>query len=114
MMSHTVFVQCTAPMRCTSIRRRKSATSILAKLLSRRMPALLTRMSTRPHSFTAAATIASTAAKSVTDAPLAIARPPGSADLFGDRLRGRLHAALAVDAATEIVDNDLGTARRKH
>ena len=42
------------------------------------MPALLTRMSTRPHSPIAACTIAWTAAKSVTDAALAIALPPAA------------------------------------
>src|SRR6185312_1546092 len=51
---------------------------ILAKVLSRRMPALHTRMSTRPHFAHASATIASTAAKSVTEAALAMASPPAA------------------------------------
>src|SRR3546814_19291668 len=55
---------------------RKSARSILAKLESRRNPALLTRISTRPHFSTVDETIASTAAKSVTELPSTRASPP--------------------------------------
>src|SRR5436190_508729 len=65
-------------MRWTSTTSLKSSSSIFAKLLSRRMPALFTRMSTRPHSVSTASTIARTAPKSVTDAPLAIALPPAA------------------------------------
>src|SRR3546814_566991 len=71
-------LQCTAPIRWTSTTKRKSSSVIFAKLLSRSTPALLTRISTRPHLATACATIASTAAMSVTDAPLAIASPPAA------------------------------------
>src|SRR5262245_36855111 len=76
MISHTALVQFTAPIRWTSITARKSSSSILLKVLSRRMPALLTRMSTRPQRAIVSATICWTCAKSVTDAPLATASPP--------------------------------------
>src|SRR3546814_9713740 len=66
--SHTAFAQRTAPIRCTSTTRRKSARSILAKLRSRRMPALLTNMSTPPQASVAEWTIAATCSSSVTDA----------------------------------------------
>ena len=78
MIGHTALVQCTAPMTWTSMTRRKSSISILAKLLSRKMPALLTRMSTRPQASITCCTMACTAAKSVTDAPLTRAWPPAA------------------------------------
>src|SRR5215207_2977674 len=78
MVSHTALVQWTEPMRCTSRTVRKSASSSFAKLLSRRMPALLTRMSMRPHSLFARAVIACTCAKSATLAPSAMACPPAA------------------------------------
>ena len=78
MIGQTALVQCTAPIRCTSTTSWKSASSILAKLLSRRMPALLIRMSMRPQASIACLTMACTAASSVTEAPLAIASPPAA------------------------------------
>src|ERR1700742_3515392 len=54
----------------------KSATSILAKDLSRRMPALAHSKSTLPHSLVARSTIACTCSKLETSAPSAIATPP--------------------------------------
>ena len=47
--AHTALAQIAEPMRWTFSTSSKSASSILAKLLSRRMPALLTRMSTLPQ-----------------------------------------------------------------
>ena len=57
---------------------RKSAMSILAKDLSRRMPALLMRMSIRPHFSMTVDTMASTAASSVMSLPSTIASPPAA------------------------------------
>src|SRR6516165_9026267 len=54
----------------------KSASSILAKDLSRRMPALAQSRSTLPHSCVARSTIALTCSKLETSAPSAIAVPP--------------------------------------
>jgi hypothetical protein len=73
MMGQTALLQCTAPITCTSITKRKSDNSILEKLLSRKIPALLTKMSTRPHAHMACCTMALTASKSVTEALLAMA-----------------------------------------
>ena len=66
-------------MRCTSSTSRKSSRLIFAKLLSRRMPALFTRMSTRPQSERVRLTIAAIADSSVTDAANDRAIPPDEA-----------------------------------
>ena len=84
MLSHTAFVQITAPIRWTSTTSRKSSRVILAKLLSRRMPALLTRMSTRPHLLRVCSTIAPIATSSVTEAAIASASPPAPSDFRGN------------------------------
>src|ERR1700677_3047781 len=68
MPAHTAFVQLAEPIRCTRSTNSKSAISILAKVLSRSTPALLTRMSTWPHNLSARATIAETSSKSATSA----------------------------------------------
>lgn len=78
MWSHTALQQLAAPITCTSRTSRKSARSIFAKLLSRMMPALLTRMSIWPQRFSVSATIACTASKSVTDAAKGNASPPAA------------------------------------
>src|SRR3569623_908403 len=78
MISHTALLQITAPIRCTSSTRRKSSSVILANDLSRRMPALLTRMSMRPQRSITCATIAATAASSVTAPATASASPPAA------------------------------------
>ncbi len=57
---------------------RKSSSVILVKVLSRRMPALLIRMSIRPHFAFTSSTMAKMASASVTLAPLAIASPPAA------------------------------------
>src|ERR1700677_252287 len=76
MPAQTAFVQLAEPIRCTRRTNSKSAISILAKVLSRSTPALLTRMSTWPHNLSARATIAETSSKSATSAGSAIAVPP--------------------------------------
>ena len=78
MTGQTALQQWTAPIKCTSMTSLKSSISIFAKLLSRKMPALLIKISTRPHCAMVSATIACTAEKSVTEAPLAIASPPAA------------------------------------
>ena len=76
MPAQTAFVQLAEPIRCTRMTNSKSAISILAKVLSRKTPALLTRMSTRPHALSARAAISETCSKSATSAGSAIAVPP--------------------------------------
>src|SRR3984957_11255000 len=73
---HTALQQKNVPLRCTSSTLAKSATSILAKDLSRRIPALAHNRSTLPHSLVARSTIACTCSKLETSAPSAIATPP--------------------------------------
>src|SRR6185503_911249 len=64
------------PLRCTAITSDQSAWLILWKMTSRRMPALLTRISTRPKASTAALTIASAFFGSVIESVEATASPP--------------------------------------
>ncbi len=71
-------VTLTLPMRWTSTTFWKSSSSILANVLSRRMPALLTRMSTDPNRLTASSTIRCAPARSVTLSWLATATPPAA------------------------------------
>ena len=78
MMSQQALVQLTLPMRCTSSTSLKSSSDPLPKLLSRRMPALLTRISTRPQRSMVLATISWTCSKSATLAPWAMASPPAA------------------------------------
>jgi hypothetical protein len=73
---------------------------ILPKLLSRRMPALLTRMSTRPQASSACWTMAATAASSVTEAALADGLAAGGGDLG--------HHGIGLG---QVVDHHLGAAR---
>ena len=54
------------PSRCTFITSSKSSRSILTKLLSRKMPALLTTMSSRPYDSSAVCTIEAAPARSAT------------------------------------------------
>ena len=76
MISQTALAGFTEPMTWTFITASKSAISIFEKVLSRRMPALATRMSIRPQASMACWTMLATPASSVTELPLAMASPP--------------------------------------
>src|SRR5471032_895547 len=78
MMSHTALAGLTVPIRCTSITAVKSFSSILPKLLSRRMPALAISTSMRPHLSMVCLTRCATPASSLTEAPLAMSSPPAA------------------------------------
>src|ERR1700678_991891 len=78
MICHKALAGFTVPITCTAITTSKSLISILAKLLSRRMPALAISTSTRPKLLMVCSTRWATPASSVTDAPLAIAVPPAA------------------------------------
>ena len=109
MPAQTAFVQLAEPIRCTRRTNSKSAISILAKVLSRNTPALLTRMSTRPHALSARATIAETCSKSATSAGSADRRPAAGANLFHNP-----HGIVEVrPVLAEIIDDDVRSARRK-
>jgi hypothetical protein len=49
----------------------------------------------------------------VTDAPLAIALPPAARILVGDGVGGGRRAAVAVERAAEVVDDDRCAPRRQ-
>ena len=64
------------PLRWTATTASHSASDMEKIIRSRRMPALLTRMSRRPNVSTASATMRPAASKSVMSAPLTMASPP--------------------------------------
>src|SRR6476619_4144174 len=66
------------PFRCTSITASHSRSSMLTSMRSRRIPALLTRMSRRPNAATAPSIRRFAPAKSATFSPSAIAAPPSA------------------------------------
>ena len=76
------------------------------KMRSRRMPALLTRMSTRPKASSAAFTILSAFCGSVIESVEAIALPPACLDLVDHLLRRAGVAARAVERRADVVDHD--------
>ena len=67
------------PFMCTRMTSSHSCSVMLKTIRSRRMPATLTRMSSRPNSSMAVWTRFSPAAKTEMSAPLATALPPASA-----------------------------------
>ncbi len=79
--------------------RSKSSSVIFSRDLSRRMPALVTRMSRRPNASTAVRTSCWAASVLPTGATAATARPP-SASMVPDRFRG--------DRGVHVVDDDGG------
>src|SRR6201986_1676354 len=78
MMSHIALTGLTVPIRWTFTTASKSFSSILPKLLSRRMPALAISTSMRPHVSMVCLIRWATPASSLTDAPLATASPPAA------------------------------------
>ena len=72
------FVVLNVPFRCTRMTSSHSCSVMLKTIRSRRMPATLTRMSSRPNSSMADSTSFSAAVKSEMSAPLAMAFPPAS------------------------------------
>ena len=87
----------------------QSSSVIFLKLLSRRMPALLTRMCTVPNAFTASSMIDLAPSFDDTDALFAIAVPPAARISFTTRSAAS-PASGAVAAAAEIVDHHFGAA----
>ena len=83
----------------------QSAMSMFLKLLSRRIPALFTRMSTVPNAATASSMIDWAPSLSETDALLAISFSTESAD-FLDRRVNHVALALAVTGSTEVVQDN--------
>ncbi len=96
------------PIRWTFITASKSLSSILPKLLSRRMPALAISTSMRPHLSMACLTRCATPASSLTDAPLAMAAPPAALISATTFSAGRRIAAAAVQRSAQVVDHHLG------
>src|SRR5581483_9361464 len=93
------------PFKCTAITSDQSEWLILWKMTSRRMPALLTRMSTRPKASSALLTIASAFFGSVIDS----VEDGLAAGLF-DRGNGLLRrtgiAAGTGEAGADVADHD--------
>src|SRR5262245_24867312 len=85
MIGHAACVTYAVPFRCTFITMSQSSSGIFLKLLSRRMPALLTRMCTVPNALTASSMIDLAPSLDETDALFAIAVPPAALISFTTR-----------------------------
>ena len=85
MYGHAACVTYAVPSRCTASTMSQSSSGIFLKLLSRRMPALFTRMCTVPNAFTASSMIDFAPSFVDTDALLAIAVPPAALISFTTR-----------------------------
>ena len=94
------------PWRWTLITSDQSAQLMRWKMRSRRMPALLTRMSTRPKASSADFTILSPFAGSLIDSVEAIAWPPAFLISADHLVRRRVVAAGAFDARADVADDD--------
>ena len=93
------------PFRCTRMTSSHSCSVMLKTIRSRRMPATLTRMSSRPNSSMAVWTSFSAAAKTEMSAPLATAFPPASA-ISATTSCGRPGVVPgAVDRRAQVVDH---------
>ena len=78
MSGQAAWVTYAVPFRCTSMTMSHSSRVMFLNVLSRRMPALLTRMSMRPKASIAVWTIDFAPSRSDTEALLATAVPPSS------------------------------------
>ena len=88
---------------------------MLKDILSRRMPALLTRMSSEPNVSTACSTRPLPPAHVLTSSPLTAASPPFFLMRSTTSWAGcDVGAALAVQAGAEVVDDDLGALGCEH
>ena len=79
---------------------------MLTSIRSRRMPALFTRMSSRPNASTACATSRRAPSKSATFSPSATASEPSASISATTVVRRRRVGALAAERAAEVVDDD--------
>ena len=93
------------PFRWTRMTSSHSCSVMLKTIRSRRMPATLTRMSSRPNCSMAVPIRSSAAAKTEMSAPLAIGLAAGLGDLGDDVVRGPGVAPGAVDGRAEVVDD---------
>ena len=85
-----------------------SASVMLVSMRSRRMPALLMRMSRPPNVSMADWTRRSAPSQSLMSSPLAMASPPMALISSTTCWAGVSVGALAVHGAAEVVDHDLG------
>ena len=103
------------PLRWTLTTASHSASDIEKIIRSRRMPALLTRTSSRPNASIACCDHrARPASKSVTSAPLTIASPPMASISATTSLAGPGSAPVPSGRAAEVVHDDLRPLRRQH
>ena len=80
------------------------------KAASRRIPALLTRMSTWPKASMAVVTIAAPPSGVATESPLATAVPPSAVISSTTACAADVGPAGPVDCAAQVVDDDAGAA----
>ena len=86
----------------------QSDSSMLKHILSRRIPALLTRMSSWPNVSTAWSTRALAPSHELTSEALTAPSLPPCLDELDDLFGRVLVAALALDGGADVVDDDLG------
>ena len=97
------------PFRWTRMTSSQSDSSMLKLILSRRMPALLTRMSSLPQASTAWATRASAPAHELTSLLLSRASPPAALMSCTVCSAGCTSLPSPARAGADVVDDDLGT-----
>ena len=96
---------------CTRTTASHSASSMLKSMRSRRIPALLTRMSRVPYLSIAVCTKRRAPSQSATSSVFATASPPSAVISSTTVCAGPSVGATAVDGAAEVVDDDLGALR---
>src|SRR5437588_7489392 len=82
-------VQLNVPLRWTAMTASKSLSSILTRVLSRMIPALLTRMSRRPKASRAVCTMRPAPSNSLTESKLGTAAPPSASISLQTSTAGR-------------------------
>ena len=90
-----------------------SSSVMFTSIRSRRIPALLTRMSRRPNSSIACWIMRPAPAKSATFSPFATASPPAALISSTTCSAGAASASLAGEPAAEVVDDDLRAGGRE-
>ena len=110
MIGQAALVQYTVPMKCTCTVNSKSSIDMLLNALSRRMPALFTRMSQRPQVFIAVSTMFC-ALFGVGDRIMVRHRlAAGGLDLGHHLVGDGVLTAAAIHRAARIVHHHLGAA----
>ncbi len=113
MIGQAALVQYTVPMKCTCTVNSKSSIVMLLNALSRRMPALFTRMSQRPQVLTAVSTMFCALLAVGNRIVVRHRLAAGRLDLGHHLVGHRVLTAAPVHRAARIVHHHLGAAARQ-